>query len=126
MRPNEEILSSRASIVCATDPTFQAVVSEHGEGAEGDRARDQRRDAARRRGGAISEDGHSVLVDFEITGEDVDASVNVVESEDAVKGLQAAHPEYNVEQFGVRVVGQEPERDVRERPRQGRACSPCR
>ncbi len=51
-------------------------------------------------GGAISEDGRSVLVDFEITGPDVDAGVNVVESEEAVKGVQAANPGYNVEQFG--------------------------
>ena len=51
-------------------------------------------------GGAVSDDGHSVLVDFEITGPDVDAGDNVVESEAAIDGLQADNPEFNVEQFG--------------------------
>ncbi len=51
-------------------------------------------------GGAISEDGHAVLVDFEITGPQVDAKLNVVESEDAIAALQKENPEFSVEQFG--------------------------
>ena len=41
-----------------------------------------------------------MLVDFEITGPDVDAGVNVVESEDTIAALQKENPEFNVEQFG--------------------------
>ena len=100
MRPNEEIVLIQNDQSSATDAEFQAVVAET---AKELRATEHVTNVATPfdgDGGAISEDGHSVLVDFEITGKDVDAGVNVVESEDAVKGLQAANPEYNVEQFG--------------------------
>jgi uncharacterized membrane protein YdfJ with MMPL/SSD domain len=100
MRPTEEVALIQNEQATATDPAFQAVIAdtatklkatEHvtnvsipGDGGDG----------------AISEDGHSVLVGFEITGKDEDAGVNVVESEDTLAALQTAHPAYNVEQFG--------------------------
>ena len=100
LRPNEEIVLIQSERSSATDAAFRAVVAET---AAKLRATEHVTNVATPfdgDGGAISEDGHSVLVDFEITGPDVDAGVNVVESEEAVKGLQAANPDYNVEQFG--------------------------
>ena len=100
LRPNEEVVLIQSKRVSASDAAFRAVVQET---ADKLRATEHVTNVATPfdgDGGAVSEDGRSVLVDFEITGPDVDAGVNVVESEDAVKGVQAANPEYNVEQFG--------------------------
>ncbi len=51
---------------------------------------------------AISDDGHSTLVNFEIKGaiEDVAAAKVVDQTVLDVKAAQKAHPEFNVEQFG--------------------------
>ena len=99
LRPNEEVVLIQSKDSTATDPEFVALI---------DRTASQLRSTEHvtgvatpsEGGGAVSEDGHSVLVDFEITGPDVDAGVNVVESEDAVAALQRENPEFNVEQFG--------------------------
>ena len=106
LRPNEEVLLVQNQDATASDPAFRAVVAdaaaqlrktEHVTAVatpfDGD-------------GGAISDDGHSVLVDFDITGEQVDAKVNVAESQDAVAALQSEHADYNVEQFGSASAGE--------------------
>jgi uncharacterized membrane protein YdfJ with MMPL/SSD domain len=99
LRPNEEDVLIQSKESTATDPEFQAMVSK--TAAE---LRDTKHvtnvKTPSEGGGAVSEDGHSVLVDFEITGPDVDAGVNVVESEDTVDALQKQNPAFNVEQFG--------------------------
>jgi uncharacterized membrane protein YdfJ with MMPL/SSD domain len=100
LRPNEEVLLVQNQDATASGPEFQAVVAdaaaqlrktEHVTAVatpfDGD-------------GGAISDDGHSVLVDFDITGKQLDAKVNVAESQDTVAALQSESADYNVEQFG--------------------------
>ena len=100
MRPTEEVALLQSKQRVASDPAFRALVADT---AAKLRSTDHVRKVATPydgNGGAISKDGHSVLVDFEITGKDTDAAKNVVESEDTINALQAANPQFNVEQFG--------------------------
>ena len=48
----------------------------------------------------VSADQHSALVEFEITGDDLEAQDRLGPSEDAIEAVQAEHPELLVEQFG--------------------------
>ena len=100
MRPTEEVALLQNKQLAASDPAFRALVAETATKLA---ATDQVQNVATPfdgAGGAISNDGHSVLVDFEISGKDTDAAENVVESEATIDALAAAHPEFNVEQFG--------------------------
>jgi uncharacterized membrane protein YdfJ with MMPL/SSD domain len=100
LRPTEEVALLQNRQSDASDPAFKALVADT---AAKLRATEHVQNVATPydgNGGAISNDGHSVLVDFEISGKDTDAKLNVVESEDTIDALQAAHPEFNVEQFG--------------------------
>jgi RND superfamily putative drug exporter len=49
---------------------------------------------------AVSADGRSALVDFEITGDDLRASERLGPSQDAVDAVAAAHPQLQIDQFG--------------------------
>jgi uncharacterized membrane protein YdfJ with MMPL/SSD domain len=100
LRPTEEVALLQNREVTANDPAFKATIAQT---AAKLRATEHVQNVSTPfdgGGGAISNDGHSVLVDFEISGEDTDAATNVVESEDTIAALQAAHPDFNVEQFG--------------------------
>ena len=99
LRPNEEVALIQSESLTATDPEFEQLVDETAAKLEATKHVTNVATPAEG-GGAVSDDGHSVLVDFEITGPDVDAGVNVVESSDTIAGLQTANPEFNVEQFG--------------------------
>jgi hypothetical protein len=97
LRPTEEVALLQNKQLDASDPAFRALVADTAaklRATEHVRNVDTPYDGD---GGAISNDGHSVLVDFDITGKSTDAKVNVVESEDTIDALQAAHPEFNVE-----------------------------
>jgi uncharacterized membrane protein YdfJ with MMPL/SSD domain len=50
--------------------------------------------------GQVSEDAHSAVVRFDITGETEDADKHVQPALDATAALQKAHPGYIVEEFG--------------------------
>jgi uncharacterized membrane protein YdfJ with MMPL/SSD domain len=100
LRPTEEVLLIQSDSVGARDPAFEAIVAKS--------AAELRQTAhvvnvstPSEGGGAISEDGHSVLVDFEISGPEKDVAVNVLESEDTVAALNGSDPEFSVEQFGA-------------------------
>jgi uncharacterized membrane protein YdfJ with MMPL/SSD domain len=99
MRPTEEVALLQSKQLETSDPAFRALIAET---AADLRATENVENVATPfdGGGAISNDGHSVLVDFEISGADTDAAENVVESEATIDALAAAHPEFNVEQFG--------------------------
>ena len=99
LRPTEEVVLIQSKDSTATDPEFEALV---GRTASELKATKHVTNVATpfEGGGAISEDGHSVLVDFEITGPELDSAVNVVESEETVAALQKENPEFTVEQFG--------------------------
>ncbi|MDX6535412.1 MAG: heme transporter, partial [Gaiellales bacterium] len=99
LRPTEEVALIQSKGSTATDPAFGAVIAETAAKLEVTKHVANVKTPAQG-GGAVSDDGHSVLVDFEITGKDTDAGINVVESEDTIKALQASNPDYNVEQFG--------------------------
>ncbi|HEY2602490.1 MAG TPA: MMPL family transporter [Thermoleophilaceae bacterium] len=49
---------------------------------------------------AVSADGRSALVDFEITGNSLQAADRLGPAEDAVAAVKAKHPELRVDQFG--------------------------
>jgi RND superfamily putative drug exporter len=51
-------------------------------------------------GGSVSPDGHTALVDFQITGDDLEAADRLTPSKDAVHSVQAIHDDMTVEQFG--------------------------
>jgi uncharacterized membrane protein YdfJ with MMPL/SSD domain len=99
LRPNDEEVLIQSKSSTATAPEFKAVINQ----AVAELKKTKNVTAVvtpAEGGGAVSDDGHSVLVDFEITGSDVDAKDNVVQSEDTVAALQKQNPEFNVEQFG--------------------------
>ena len=48
----------------------------------------------------ISADRHSALVEFEVTGDDLEAQDRIAPSQDVVESVQAEHPDLIVEQFG--------------------------
>src|SRR5215211_7898257 len=101
LRPNEEVLLIQNKDASASDPQFQVVVANAAaklKQTEHVTAVETPFDSAE--GGAISDDGHSVLLDFDITGEQVDAKLNVAESQDAVAALQSEDAAYSIEQFG--------------------------
>ena len=80
-------------------------------------------------GGAVSEDGHAVLIDFEITGTDLEAEDNVVPSEDDDRGPPEGRTPSSTSSRSGRPRRKEPQGDIRWRSRQGRgalpALSPC-
>jgi uncharacterized membrane protein YdfJ with MMPL/SSD domain len=49
---------------------------------------------------AVSADGRSALVDFEVTGDSLQAEKRLGPAKDAVAAVEAAHPELRVDQFG--------------------------
>ena len=50
--------------------------------------------------GSISEDRHSAFVQFEVTGAEEDIKTNLEPSAEAVTALQAANPQFQIDQFG--------------------------
>jgi len=100
LRPSEEVLLIQSDSASAGDPAFQAIV---------ERSAAELRQTAHvvdvappsAGGGAVSADGHSVLVDFEIAGPEEDAAENVEASEATVAKLGGSEPGFSVEQFGA-------------------------
>jgi uncharacterized membrane protein YdfJ with MMPL/SSD domain len=99
LRPNEEVALVQSESLAADDPEFQAMVERTASELEKTQHVNHVATPAQG-GGAVSEDGHSVLIDFEIAGTDVEAKDNVVPSEDTIASLQAEGSEFNVEQVG--------------------------
>jgi RND superfamily putative drug exporter len=100
LRPTEEVLLVQSDTASADDPAFQSMVNRA--------AADLRQTAnvanvrtPNQGGGAVSEDGHSVLIDFEITGAEKDEAENVEASEATVATLNKGDPGFTVEQFGT-------------------------
>jgi uncharacterized membrane protein YdfJ with MMPL/SSD domain len=99
LRPNEEVAFIRSSESVATDPEFDALVDR--TAAELESAKYVRNvSAPADGGGAVSEDGHAVLIDFEIAGTDLEAEDNVVPSQKAINALDKQNPGFSVEQVG--------------------------
>ena len=100
LRPTEEVLLIQSDSVGARDPAFEAVVAQSAAALR-ETAHVANVSTPSQGGGAISDDGHSVLIDFEIAGPEKDVAENVVASEETVAGLNGSDPRFSVEQFGA-------------------------
>jgi uncharacterized membrane protein YdfJ with MMPL/SSD domain len=100
LRPTEEVLLIQSDSVNARDPAFEAIVAESAAALR-ETPHVANVSTPSEGGGAISDDGHSVLVDFEIAGPEKDVAENVVASEETVAGLSKSDPGFTVEQFGA-------------------------
>jgi uncharacterized membrane protein YdfJ with MMPL/SSD domain len=99
LRPTEEVLLIQSDSLSARDPAFEAIVAKSAAELR-QTAHVANVSTPNEGGGAISEDGHSVLVDFEISGPEKDIAVNVLDSEDTVAALDGSASGFSVEQFG--------------------------
>jgi uncharacterized membrane protein YdfJ with MMPL/SSD domain len=100
LRPTEEVLLIQSDSVGARDPAFEAIVAQSAAALR-ETPHVANVSTPSQGGGAISDDGHSVLIDFEIAGPEKDVAENVVASEDTVAGLNGSDPAFSVEQFGA-------------------------
>ncbi|MGB2712484.1 MAG: MMPL family transporter [Conexibacter sp.] len=99
LRPNDEHVLVQSGQLTFQDPEFRRTVVEMG--ARLARAEDVRNVETPLTGRApVSADGHSALVDFEITGDSLEAADRLASAEAAVSAVQQGHPELRVEQFG--------------------------
>ena len=98
LRPNHENVLIQDETLTVADPEFRAAVEE--VTARLSQAQYVRSVESPPGGGAVSADQRSALVEFEITGDDLEAEDRLAPSEDAIESVQADHPELLVEQFG--------------------------
>jgi uncharacterized membrane protein YdfJ with MMPL/SSD domain len=100
LRPNTEHVFFQSKTLTVRDPQYRAAIVQAGAGlAKAKYVRNVvlpigRGDAA------VSADGHSALVDFEITGNTLEAADRVGPSKDAITAVKDRHPELRVDQFG--------------------------
>ena len=99
LRPNDEVVLVQSEQLTVNDPQFQAAIQQ--TAARLRRAqyvvnvKSPLGDSA-----PISDDRHSALVEFQITGDALEARDRLVPSGDAIDAVQAQHPELRVERFG--------------------------
>ncbi len=99
LRPNDEHVLIQSGSLTVRDPEFRATIAQ--TAARLSRTEDVRNVVTPFTGDApVSADRRSALVDFEITGNSLEAAKRVDPSKDAVKAVQAQHPGLRVEQFG--------------------------
>jgi RND superfamily putative drug exporter len=106
MRPNDESVVLQSADLTAEDPEFHAAV----EQGVADLEKTQyvtNVTSPYADGGSISADGHTVLIDFEITGDDLEGVDRLDPSLATVDGIAADNPEFTVEQFGTVSTQQE-------------------
>ena len=100
MRPNDESVVIQSADLTAEDPEFRAAVQQ----GVADLTKTQyvtNVASPYAEGGSISADGHTVLIDFEITGDDLEGVDRLDPSLATVNGIAADNPELTVEQFGT-------------------------
>jgi uncharacterized membrane protein YdfJ with MMPL/SSD domain len=99
LRPNNEAVLIQSRTLTIEDPEFRATVDDAADRLAG--AKDVKNVVSPLGGaGETSADGHSALVDFEITGDSLEAKDRLDAAEAAVDEVQRRHPELRVEQFG--------------------------
>jgi uncharacterized membrane protein YdfJ with MMPL/SSD domain len=99
MRPNDEHLLIQSRKLTVDDPEFAATIKD--AAARLSRTEDVKNVVSPLTGEApISPDEHSALVDFEITGDSLEAAKRLEPAKEAVTAVQDAHPQLRVEQFG--------------------------
>ncbi len=99
MRPNDELVIIQSESLTFKDPEFAAAIDQTVEELSGAQYV-QNVTSPLDEGGSVSEDGRTVLVDFEITGDDLEARDRLVPAENAVAVVKADHPDLLIEQFG--------------------------
>jgi len=99
LRPNEEHVLIQSKKLTAKDPEFQSAIKQ--ASARLQKTADVVNVKAPPAGGAVSANGHSALVDFEITGNDLEGADRVAASQDTVDAVAADHPDLIVDQFGT-------------------------
>ncbi|HEX5712964.1 MAG TPA: MMPL family transporter [Solirubrobacterales bacterium] len=99
LAPNTESVLIQSKDMTVTDPPFWEAVTEATQKLEAVPSVAQLSSPAAG-GGQISEDGHTVLIEFTIPGDDEQAEAKVDASLAATAAVQRQHPELRVEQFG--------------------------
>ena len=99
LRPNDEHVFIQSKTLTIRDPRFRAAIQQSTAGLA--RARFVRNVRSPLSGNApVSADGHSALVDFQITGNDLKAADRLDPAKKVVSTVEARHPELFVDQFG--------------------------
>jgi uncharacterized membrane protein YdfJ with MMPL/SSD domain len=99
LRPNDEHVLIQSSRLTVGDPRFRDAIV-------GTAARLRRAEHVEDvvtpfpGGGGVSADRHSALVDFRITGDDLQAAKRLDPAKDAIAAAQAAHPGLRIDQSG--------------------------
>ena len=104
LAPNAEMVLIESKDVTVTDPTFWSAVDEMTRKLDAVPSVTEVSSPAAA-GGQISEDGHSVLIEFEVRGTEDQATERVDASLAATAAVQREHPELRVEQFGDASAG---------------------
>jgi uncharacterized membrane protein YdfJ with MMPL/SSD domain len=99
LRPNEEHVLVQSKKLTVKDAQFRSAINQ--ATARLSRAKDVEHVVSPLTGdAAVSADGHSALVDFEITGDSLEAAKRLDPAKAALKAVQADHPNLRLEQFG--------------------------
>jgi uncharacterized membrane protein YdfJ with MMPL/SSD domain len=99
LRPNTENVLIQSKTLTIKDPEFRSAIEQ--STARLSKTKDVVNVKSPLSGDApVSADQHSALVEFEITGDDLEAQDRIDPSQDAVESVQAQHPNLIVEQFG--------------------------
>ena len=99
LRPNDEVVLVQSKKLTIADPEFRTAIEQ--TTARLSRTKDVKNVKSPLTGdAAVSADRHSALVEFEITGNALQAADRIDPSKDAVSSVEAVHPNFRVEQFG--------------------------
>ena len=99
LRPNHENVLIQDETLTIADPEFRAAIEEvTARLSQAQYVRNVESPPEARR--PVSADQRSALVEFEITGDDLEAQDRLAPSEEAIESVQADHPDLLVEQFG--------------------------
>ena len=99
LRPNDEHVLIQSRTLTVEDPEFRSALEQAGQ--ELSDARYVTNVVTPLTGDApVSVDQRSALVDFEITGDSLEAADRLEPAEEAVTAVREQHPELRVEQFG--------------------------
>src|SRR3954454_3654050 len=99
LRPNDENVMVQSDSLTIQDPRFRSAVTQASN--ELSKAQYVVNVKSPIGGGApVSDDGHAALVQFQITGDDLQAADRLASSKAVVASVQDDHPDLRVEQFG--------------------------
>ncbi len=101
LRPTSEIVLIQSETASFSDPEFKALISETEQTLAETKHVENITSPLDGSGGSVSEDGHSAFVEFEVEGSEKNVPTNIEPSQTAITGLQDAHPEFTVSQFGA-------------------------